>query len=44
MSYLNSVCVLLNQILGIMAKMAFIFVAYKAIQVMNVYIMRKNKE
>ena len=44
MKQLISVCAVIDPVVTIMAKMAFIFAAYKAMQVMNIYINKNNKK
>ncbi|CDI49743.1 hypothetical protein [Clostridium tetani] len=43
MLQLAKILALLDPVITIMAKMAFIFFAYKGIQAMNVYINKNNK-
>ncbi|WP_278246521.1 hypothetical protein [Clostridium lundense] len=43
MMELMAICGVIDPVVTIMAKMAFIFAAYKAMQAMNVYINRNNK-
>ncbi|WP_315114473.1 hypothetical protein [uncultured Clostridium sp.] len=40
---LLSLCGVIDSVVTIMAKMAFIFLAYKSIYAMNVYINKNNK-
>lgn len=43
MAHLVTMLELIDPVITIMEKMAFIFFAYKGIQVMNVYINKNNK-
>ncbi|MBP1863927.1 hypothetical protein BD780_002230 [Clostridium tetanomorphum] len=43
MTQLISICAIIDPVVTIMAKMAFVFFAYKGMQAMNVYISKNNK-